>query len=131
MGQTKNRHRSDEEWIVLIEDCKASSMSTAEWCRRNDIKIPTLYAVMKRLKAEGFEIPAKRKLDPAVHNRNKGGVAKRNDYHDEMIIRADGDKADNDSCAIEIQMGKVRVKVNNGTDPALLSEMMNILKKEA
>ena len=129
--QSKSRHRSDEEWIRLVEDCQQSSISTAEWCRRNDIKIPTLYAVMKRLKSEGVEIPKKKKFETVVHGEDEGNKPKRDDYHNEVVIRTDDGTFESASCAIEIKMGRVHLKVNNGTDPALLSEMMNILRKEA
>ena len=128
---SKSRHRSDEEWIKLVEDCQLSSISTAEWCRRNDIKVPTLYAVMKRLKAEGVEIPKKRRFDPVVNSGTEEHTAGQNDYHNEVVIRTDDGTFESASCSIEIKMGRVHLKVNNGTDPALLSEMMNILRKEA
>lgn len=41
----RNKRRSDEEWLSLIQQCRSSGFSDRVWCEQNDISINTFYDV--------------------------------------------------------------------------------------
>ena len=39
----RNKRRTDEEWLSLIQQCRSSGFSDRVWCEQNDISINTFY----------------------------------------------------------------------------------------
>lgn len=33
----RNKRRTDEEWLSLIQECRSSGFSDCAWCEQNDI----------------------------------------------------------------------------------------------
>ena len=46
----RNKRRTDEEWLSLIQQCRSSGFSDRVWCEQNDISINTFYNTVTRLK---------------------------------------------------------------------------------
>ena len=133
----KRVYRNQNVWLELIKECRASSLSDAEWCRQNGINISTFYATVKKFKKAGVRIPAKASRginDLSVENRETAHEEPKTDETPKSISFngigiMNGAEASDKSCAIEIEMGDIKVRVNNGTDPKLLAEMMSVLGK--
>ena len=39
----RNKRRTDEEWLSLIQECRSSGFSDRVWCEQNDISFNTFY----------------------------------------------------------------------------------------
>ena len=133
----KRVYRNQDVWMNLIKECRASSLSDAEWCRQNGINISTFYATVKKFKKAGVGLPvkARRGID-ALSVESIGDAQEKPQTYEEPesislgdIGIADSAETSDKTCAIEIEMGNIKVRVNNGTDPKLLAEMMSVLGK--
>ena len=38
------KRRTDQEWLSLIEQCQASSLTQQAFCQKHDISVSTFYA---------------------------------------------------------------------------------------
>ena len=48
----RNKRRTDEEWLSLIQQCRSSGFSDRVWCEQNDISINTFYNTVTKLRKE-------------------------------------------------------------------------------
>ena len=53
----RNKRRTDEEWLSLIQQCRSSGFSDRVWCEQNDIPINTFYNTVTRLRKKSCMIP--------------------------------------------------------------------------
>ncbi len=53
----KKKTRSDEEWLELIQECRASGLPDREWCQMHSISINTFYNKVSDLRKKACEIP--------------------------------------------------------------------------
>ena len=53
----RNKRRTDEEWLSLIQECRSSGFSDRAWCEQNDISIHTFYNTVTRLRKKAFMVP--------------------------------------------------------------------------
>lgn len=52
-----SKHRTDEEWMSLIQECRCSGLSDRVWCEQNNISINTFYNTVTRLRKKSCDIP--------------------------------------------------------------------------
>lgn len=57
MDYPQNLSASDCHWFDLIQQCRASGKSDAQWLQENDIKSPTFYYHVKQLRKKACDIP--------------------------------------------------------------------------
>ena len=57
MEYPKNLTASDRHWFDLIQQCRTSGKSDAQWMQEHDIKSPTFYYHVKRLRKKACDIP--------------------------------------------------------------------------
>lgn len=50
-----NKRRTDEKWLLLIQECRSSGFSARAWCEQNDISINTFYNTVTRLRKKAWE----------------------------------------------------------------------------
>lgn len=53
----RNKRRTDEEWLSLIQECRSSGSSDRAWCEQNDISINTFYNTVTRLRKKACMVP--------------------------------------------------------------------------
>lgn len=53
----KQIRRSDQEWMELITECRASGLSDRDWCLERSIPISTFYNRVTHLRKKACEIP--------------------------------------------------------------------------
>ena len=53
----RNKRRTDEEWLSLIQECRSSGFSHRVWCEQNDISVNTFYNTITRLKKKACMVP--------------------------------------------------------------------------
>ena len=49
--------RSDQEWLELIQECRASGLSVRSWCQTHSISIKTFYNKVSYLRKKSCDIP--------------------------------------------------------------------------
>lgn len=49
--------RSDQEWLELIQECRASGLSVRNWCQARSISIKTFYNKVSYLRKKSCDIP--------------------------------------------------------------------------
>ena len=54
----RNKRRTDEEWLALIQECRSSGFSDHAWCKQNNISINTFYNTVSKLKKKACIVPA-------------------------------------------------------------------------
>ena len=53
----RNKRRTDQEWLSLIQECRSSGFSDRNWCEQNNISINTFYNTVTRLRKKACMIP--------------------------------------------------------------------------
>ena len=53
----RNSRRTDEEWLNLIQECRASGFSDKYWCEQHHIHPSNFYYHIKRLRNKACDIP--------------------------------------------------------------------------
>ena len=53
----RHSRRTDEEWMELIQECRASGLTDKEWCREHQIHSSNFYYHIRRLREMACEIP--------------------------------------------------------------------------
>ncbi len=48
--------RSDQEWLELIQECRASGLSVRDWCQMRSISIKTFYNKVSDLRKKSCDI---------------------------------------------------------------------------
>lgn len=139
----KRVYRGRDKWMDIISECRASDLSDAEWCRQNGIKISTFYATVKKMKKAGIKLPPKGKriqeeyiesaegrlseidteLRPAMLTSEIGVETRENNVKSGTLGNTDK------PCDIEIEIGEIKVRINNGADTQLLADVMRVLNK--
>lgn len=57
MSYTQNLSKSDLKWLDIIQECRTSGKSDNQWLEEHDIKSPTFYYHVKKLRQKACEIP--------------------------------------------------------------------------
>ncbi len=53
----KKKTRNDQEWLALIQECRASGLPVKQWCQMHSIPIKTFYNKISGLRKKGCGIP--------------------------------------------------------------------------
>lgn len=116
------------EQIRLINECRASGLSDAEWCRQNGIVVSTFYNWIKRCRcAAADQVPA-----PTY-----GHITEVQQQPDIVPVSIVPDNVErqcptasthlDNSHTIEICMDSLQIRFTNEADPVLLSRTLRIL----
>ena len=124
-------YRSKDEWFALIQECRSSGMTDAQWCLANGISRHSFYTAVKRLRKCSYTIPSRRPHDIYDLTPSKQDVVKLDIVPDvqppgEMIPNA-VPHIDN-SHMIEITFGDIHISLSNGADPVLVSKTLSLLR---
>ena len=124
-------YRSKDEWFALIQECRSSGMTDAQWCLANGISRHSFYTAVKRLRKCSYTIPSRRPYDIYDLTPSKQDVVKLDIVPDvrqsgEMIPKA-AQHIDN-SHMIEITFGDIHISLSNGADPVLVSKTLSLLR---
>ena len=53
----KRNYRTDEEWLSLIQECRASGLTDKQWCEEHDICPSNFYYQIRKFRKQACEIP--------------------------------------------------------------------------
>lgn len=48
------KHRTDKEWLELIQECRSSGYNDFEWCKLNGIPTSTFYTNLKKFRQKAM-----------------------------------------------------------------------------
>ena len=129
MAGTRKTRVPMVEQIRLINECRQSGMTDADWCRENDIAVSTFYNWVSRLRKEACcEIPESiSKVEPApspaqdVVRFNFNPKAERPEsMFPVQPALGNPSRISELSARIEISLGGATFRIANGADPAIL-----------
>ena len=133
MSRTRAPRHSKEEQLRLVNECRVSGLSDAEWCKQHDICISTFYAWVRRLRKEACEIPEPT-YGHALTESPKQDVVKV-DIHPDLpepaILPVQERAADlhlDNSHTIEITISDISIRIKNDADPMLLVQTIRALQ---
>lgn len=129
MATTRKARVPMAEQIRLINQCRQSGMTDADWCRENDIAVSTFYNWISRCrKVAADQIPAPHYGHLEVpHPRQDvvpiGIVPEQHTASQMQQMYLDN------SHTIEVIMKDVRIHVSNDVDPALLTKTLRLIRE--
>ena len=133
MSKTRAQKRSKEEQLQLITECRQSGLSDAEWCRQHNVCVSTFYNWIKRLRKEACEVP-KASYGHSLTESPKPDIVKVDilpDIPEVAVFSASETTAElniDNSHTIEIAISDITIRVTNQANPALLAQMIRILR---
>ena len=124
-------YRSKEEWFSLIQQCRQSGMTDAQWCLANGISRHTFNNAIKRLRKCAYAIPSRSPRDVYDLTSSVQDVVKVDIVPDvplpKEIVPEAAPHLDN-SHMIEITFGDIHISLSNGADPVLVSKTLSLLR---
>ncbi|MFI3238957.1 MAG: hypothetical protein R3Y47_13215 [Lachnospiraceae bacterium] len=63
MSYPQNLSKSDQKWLDIIHECRASGQSDNQWLEEHNIKSPTFYYHVKKLRQKACELPKRKQAN--------------------------------------------------------------------
>ena len=115
----RNKRRTDEEWLSLIQQCRNSGFSDRVWCEQNDISINTFYNTVTRLRKKSCIIPeTDRLIVDATHEIVPLSITEESHIPISNPVRLLSTDATSEGEALTVIINGCKVAINNhaGTD---------------
>ena len=135
MSTTRKTRIPMSEQLKLINQCRQSGLTDADWCRENGIAPSTFYNWVSRCrKAASAQIqePSYGHLESSRPKQEVVPVEIVPEPKPEPVTTSaftqHGLNLDN-SHTIEIAMKDLKIRITNGTDPILLSQTLHMLRE--
>ena len=133
MAITRKARVPMTEQIRLINECRQSGMTDADWCRENDIAVSTFYNWVSRCrKAAADQIPPPNYGHLEVP-RPKQDVVPIGIVPDPISEQHTASQMQNsyldNSHTIEVAMKDITVRISNDADPVLLTRTFRLLQE--
>ena len=133
MAVTRKARVPMTEQIRLINECRQSGMTDADWCRENDIAVSTFYNWVSRCrKAASDQIPAPNYGHCEIP-RLKQDVVPIDivpDHLPEHHAASQRHQTDLDnSHTIEVAMKDITIRISNDADPVLLTRTLRLIRE--
>ena len=133
MAATRKARVHMTEQIRLINECRKSGMTDADWCRENDICLSTFYNWISRCrKAAAGQIPA-----PNYGHHEEPDPKQAVDAIDidpdciqEQNVASQMSQVHlENSHTIEVSMKDIIIRIHNDADPVLLTRTLHLIRK--
>ena len=129
MAGTRKARVPMAEQIRLINECRQSGMTDADWCRENDIAVSTFYNWVSRCrKAAADQIPAANYGHLEVPHPKQDVVSIDIVPEQNTASQMQNTYLDN-SHTIEVAMRDITVRIRNDADPLLLTRTFRLLQE--
>ena len=123
--------RTKDEWFSLVQECRKSGMTDAQWCQVHGISRNSFYDAIKRLRKNSYPIPSRKPQGVYDITIPEQDVVKvdivPNAQPPREHIPEPAPHIDN-SHMIEITMGDIHISIDNGADPVLVSKTLSLLR---
>ena len=133
MAGTRKARVPMAEQIRLINECRQSGMTDADWCRENDIAVSTFYNWVRRCrKAAADQITAPNYAHSEIP-RSKQDVVPIDIVSDHLpeqhtVSQMHQTNLDN-SHTIEVSMNDVTIRISNDDAPVLLTKTFRLIRE--
>lgn len=129
MAITRKARVPMTEQIRLINECRQSGMTDADWCRENDIAVSTFYNWVSRCrKAAADQIPAPNYGHCEIP-RSKQDVVPIDIVPEQHIASQMHQTNLGNSHTIEVSMNDVTIRISNDADPVLLTRTLRLIRE--
>ena len=133
MAATRKARIPMSEQIRLINECRQSGMTDADWCRENDIAVSTSYNWVSRCrKAAADQIPSPN-YSHLETPRPKQDVVPVDIVPDEIPEQHTASQMHqlylDNSHTIEVAMKDVTIRISNDADPVLLTRTLRLIQE--
>ena len=133
MAGTRKPRVPLQEQIKLINECRKSGMTDADWCRENDIKPSTFYNWLSRCRkiaADQIPQPSYGRSETPRPKQDVVPVSIVHDQPDEPRDRSQPYAMNfGNTPTVEITTSGFTIRICNGADPALVSRAFQLLKE--
>ena len=121
------------EQIRIINECRQSGMTDADWCRENDISVSTFYNWVSRCrKAAADQIPPPNYGHCEIP-RSKQDVVPIDIVSDHLTEQHAAPQMHqtnlDNSHTIEVSMKDVIIRIGNDADPVLLTRTLRLIRE--
>ncbi len=125
MNYPSNLTSSDLYWLDLIQECRTSGKSDNQWLLEHNIKAPTFYYHIKRLREKACAIP-ERTGTPQAEIQEVVPLY----FENEPVSDTNSDTGSGNDAAIRLQLGNVHMEITNrathNTIQATISVLQNL-----
>ena len=129
MAGTRKARVPMAEQLRLINECRQSGMTDADWCRENDIAVSTFYNWVSRCrKAAAEQIPAANHGHLEIPRPKQDVVSIDIVPEQHTASQMQNSYLDN-SHTIEIEADGLLIRMSNEIKPLLLKMLMDTLKE--
>ena len=131
MEKSRRRPVPLQEQIKLINECRQSGMSDADWCREHQIASSTFYNWVSRCRKAAADQLLEPSYGRALSPQPKQDVVPIRilpEQPEEIHLPAADMHLDN-SHTIEVAMKDLVIRISNAADPELLVSTIRILKE--
>ncbi len=132
----RSKHRSRDEQMQLIMECRTSGLPDYQWCEQNDINKSSFYNWVNRLRKAGYQFPdsERRKHSlPVKQEIVKVGILS-NEIEESSIVEEQNARflkqavtGSDHAPAVEIQIAGTTVRFFNHTNPEILKCTLEFL----
>ena len=124
-------YRSKAEWFALIQQCRRSGMTDAQWCLANGISRHSFNSAVKRLRKCAYAIPSKQSQSVYDLTSPAQDVVRVDIVPDALQpggMLPDAAPHFDNSHMIEITFEDIHVSLCNGADPVLVAKTLSMQK---
>ena len=132
MPTTRKARVPMAEQIRLINECRQSGMTDADWCRENDIAVSTFYNWVNRCRKAAEHIPAPNygHCEIPYSKQDVVPIDIVSDHLTEQHAAPQMHQTNLDnSHTIEVSMKDVIIRIGNDADPVLLTRTLRLIRE--
>lgn len=133
MAGTRKARVPMAEQIRIINACRKSGMTDADWCRENDITPSTFYNWLSRCRKIAADQIPQPSYGHSETPRQKQDVVPVSIVHDQPAEPQDISQPyairSGNTPTVEITTSVFSIRICNGADPALVSRAFQLLKE--
>ena len=133
MAGTRKARVPMTEQIRLINECRQSGMTDADWCRENGIAVSTFYNWVSRCRKTAADQIQAANYGHLEVPRPKQDVVPIDIVPDHISEQHTASQMQNsyldNSYTIEVDMKDIIIRISNDADPALLTRTFRLLEE--
>ena len=133
MAATRKAPVPMAEQIRLINECRKSGMTDADWCRENDIAVSTFYNWVSRCRkaaADQIPVPNYGHFEIPHSKQDVIPIDIVSDSLPEQHIASQMHQTNLDnSHTIEVSMNDVTIRISNDADPVVLTRILCLIRE--
>lgn len=129
MAVTRKARVPMSEQLRLINECRQSGMTDADWCRENDIAVSTFYNWASRCRKAAAD-----RILPPNYGHPEAPHPKQDVVPIDIVPQQHAASQMQQMCldnshTIEVAMKDVRIRISNNADPALLARTLRLIRE--